>query len=110
MSCFQTISTTWVVGSQYASVNTCVHPYIENALNLLVEKSTTSHDVNDVNATVTGCMQLTDSDVLYNRGACIDQNAHVLDSYISFCIDVIVPRKQVKCHPRHKPCVTQELK
>ena len=34
----------------------------------------------------------------------------VINSYITFCIDVVVPKKQIKCYPNNKPWVTKDLK
>ena len=64
----------------------------------------------EVNKTLLGCMEATDFDVLYDENASIDYNVDVLNSYIAFCIDHIVPRKLVKCFPNNKPWVTKELK
>ena len=55
-------------------------------------------------------MEANDFDVLYDENASIDYNVDVLNSYIAFCIDHIVPKKLVKCFPNNKPWVTKELK
>jgi hypothetical protein len=64
----------------------------------------------EVNDTLQGCMECTDFDVLYDENGSIEQNVDVLNAYFSFCIDIIVPKKVVKCFPNNKPWVTKELK
>ena len=64
----------------------------------------------DVNETLLGCMECTDFDVLYDDDETIDHNVAVLNGYIQFCIDLVVPRKRVKCYPNNKPWVTKGLK
>ena len=64
----------------------------------------------DVNETLRGCMESTDFDVLFDSDESIDDNVDVLNSYMHFCIDLIVPKKIVKCFPNNKPWVTKELK
>ena len=60
--------------------------------------------------TFIGCMELTDWDVLFDPAVSVDENVDVLNSYILFCTDVIVPKKQVVCYSNNKPWVTKELK
>ena len=55
-------------------------------------------------------MECTDWDSLYDDHATIDESVDVINSYITFCIDVVVPKKQIKCYPNNKPRVTKDLK
>lgn len=34
----------------------------------------------------------------------------MVTSYISFCVDNIIPSKTVSIYPNNKPCITNELK
>ena len=64
----------------------------------------------NVNNTLLGCIECTDFDVLYDEDENVEQNVDVLNEYINFCIDMIVPKKVVKCFPNNKPWVTKDLK
>ena len=64
----------------------------------------------DVNDILQGCMECTDFDVLFDSSQSIDANVDVLNSYLHFCTDMIVPKKVVKCFPNNKPWVTKDLK
>lgn len=33
-----------------------------------------------------------------------------ISSYISFCVDLVIPRKKVVVYPNNKPRITKELK
>ena len=64
----------------------------------------------EVNNTLLGCIESTDFEVMYDGNSNIEQNVDVLNSYIDFCINNIVPKKVVRCFPNNKPWVTKELK
>jgi hypothetical protein len=55
-------------------------------------------------------MECTDFTVLFDENENIDHNVDVLNEYINFCIDLVVPKKIVKCFANNKPWVTKELK
>lgn len=40
----------------------------------------------------------------------IDKLTVSVCSYISFCKDTVIPKRQVKVYPNNKPCVTKALK
>ena len=63
-----------------------------------------------VNDTLLGCIECTDFDELYDANADVNQNVDVLNGYLNFCIDLVVPKKIVKCFANNKPWVTKELK
>ena len=64
----------------------------------------------EVNSTLLGCMECTDFDVLYNDDEDLDQNVEVLNDYLNFCVEVVVPKRVVKCFANNKPWVTKDLK
>ena len=64
----------------------------------------------DVNDTVLACIECTDFDALFDESASIDQNVDVLNCYLNFCVDMLVPSRIVKCFPNNKPWVTKDLK
>ena len=46
----------------------------------------------EVNNALLGCFETTDFNVLYDGNASIDYNVDVLNGFINFCIDMIVPK------------------
>ena len=64
----------------------------------------------EVNETLLACMECTNFDCLFDPSEHVDHNAEVFTDYINFCIDMIVPTKQVKCFGNNKPWVTKDLK
>ena len=64
----------------------------------------------DVNESLLACMECTDFEILFDDNCTIDQNVDVLNEYIHFCTDMIVPSRVVKCFPNNKPWVTKDLK
>ena len=64
----------------------------------------------NVNETLLGCMECTDFEVLYDANVNAEQNVDVLNEYLKFCVDLIVPKKVVRCYPNNKPWVTKDLK
>ena len=65
---------------------------------------------NDMNEKFLSCIECTDFDALFDSDASVDKNTDVLNSYLHFCMDMIIPKKIVKCFPNNKPWVTKELK
>ena len=57
-----------------------------------------------------GCLESTDFSVLYDENEPADYNVKVLNAYIIFCVDNIVPNKIVKCYGNNKPWITKDLK
>ena len=56
------------------------------------------------------CFECTDWNVLVDDTETIDRNVDVITSYINFCTDNIVCKKEVVCYPNNKPWVTKDLK
>ena len=57
-----------------------------------------------------GCFECTDWDMFYNGCANVNELADVISSYISFCVNRIIPTKQITIYPNNKPWVTKDLK
>ncbi|KAL8579300.1 hypothetical protein ACOMHN_010884 [Nucella lapillus] len=62
----------------------------------------------DAIETLDACFLCTNWDTLL-EGASLDENVDVVTSYIAFCINMIVPSKQVRSFPNNKPWVTKEV-
>lgn len=63
----------------------------------------------DVNCTLLGCMEAADFD-LYDSRASTDETVDVLNSYLHFCINNVVPTKTVRCFSNNKPWVRKKTK
>lgn len=46
----------------------------------------------------------------YDGNVSVDKNVNVFKSYLNFCVDMIIPKKIVKCSRNNKPLVTNKLK
>jgi len=57
-----------------------------------------------------GCFDCTVWDVFYDACESLDELTDVVSSYISFCVDTVIPTKQTVIFPNNKPWVTKELK
>ncbi len=57
-----------------------------------------------------GCFESTDWDSLLSTSNNINEQVDTVSSYISFCVDNIVPSKTVTIFPNNKPWITKELK
>ena len=42
-------------------------------------------------------------DNMYDMNCSIDDNVDVFNSYVNFCMDVVIPSKSVKMFPNNKP-------
>ncbi|KAL8596932.1 hypothetical protein ACOMHN_062302 [Nucella lapillus] len=62
----------------------------------------------DAIETLDACFLCTNWDTLL-EGASLDENVDVVTSYIAFCINMIVPSKQVRSFSNNKPWVTKEV-
>ncbi|CAI5695867.1 unnamed protein product [Oreochromis niloticus] len=60
--------------------------------------------------TLQGCVKATDWDSLLSPSDDIDEQVNTVTSYISFCVDNIMPSKTVSIYPNNKPWITKELK
>lgn len=60
--------------------------------------------------TLQGCFEATDWDSLLSTSDDIGEQVNKVTSYISFCVDNIIPSKTVSIYPNNKPCITKELK
>ena len=55
-----------------------------------------------------GCFHCTDWNVLL-EGASLDEQVDIITGYIKFCVDVVVPGKEVRSYPNNKPWITKEV-
>ena len=55
------------------------------------------------------CFDCTDRDVFFDAESSLVQVVDRVTSYINFCIDVLVPVKEVKIHPNNKPWITRDI-
>lgn len=60
--------------------------------------------------TLQGCFESTDWDSLLSPSDDINKQVDTVSSYISFCVDSIIPSKTVTIYPNNKPWITKELK
>lgn len=60
--------------------------------------------------TLQGCFEATDWDSLLSPSDDINEKVDTVTSYISFCVDNIIPSKTVTIYPNNKPWITKELK
>ncbi|KAJ8046274.1 hypothetical protein HOLleu_04895 [Holothuria leucospilota] len=40
----------------------------------------------------------------------IHELTNTINSYIGFCVDLVIPQETVKCYPNNKPWITKEIK
>ena len=57
-----------------------------------------------------GCFDCTDWTIFYDSTHDLNELVDAITSYISFCVDTIIPTKQITVFPNNKPWVTKELK
>ena len=57
-----------------------------------------------------GCYDCTDWSVFTESSQSLDEATEVVSDYINFCVDLVIPTKQVKIYPNTKPWETKELK
>ena len=57
-----------------------------------------------------GCFDCTDWDVFRNSCSSLDELTDVVTSYVSFCVDTVIPVKKCKVFPNNKPWVSMQLK
>ena len=54
-------------------------------------------------ARLQGCFDCTDWDVFRNSCSSLDELTDVVTSYVSFCVDTVIPVKKCKVFPNNKP-------
>ncbi len=64
----------------------------------------------DSTARLQGCFDCTDWDVFRNSCNSLDELTDVVTSYVSFCVDIVIPVKKCKVFPNNKPWVSKQLK
>lgn len=57
-----------------------------------------------------GCFECTNWCELYDEKCDINENVDVFTSYVQFCVNMLIPTKEVKQYPNNKPWVTKEIK
>ena len=55
-------------------------------------------------------MNCTDCGVFIKSSAHVYEATHVISGYITFCEELCIPVKQIKCFPNNKPWVDSEMK
>ena len=61
-------------------------------------------------AMLQACFETTDWPSLLDPRENVNSNLDIIDSYLNFCIDMIVPSKEVVIYPNNKPWVNKEVK
>ncbi|KAK0141137.1 hypothetical protein N1851_021878 [Merluccius polli] len=56
------------------------------------------------------CFECTDWDCFYDGCDYINDISDTISSYITFCVDLVIPTKKVVIYPNNKPWVTKKLK
>jgi hypothetical protein len=54
-----------------------------------------------------GCFECTDWNVFLDSAVNVHTAADVVSDYITFCEDMLVPKKEIKVFPNNKPWVTK---
>ncbi len=54
------------------------------------------------------CFDWTNWDI-FEEGS-LDERTTVLNDYINFCVELVIPTKEVKVYPNNKPYVTNNIK
>lgn len=57
-----------------------------------------------------GCLHKTNWDVFKDSCTNLDELTHTVVSYITFCEEMIIPRKTITLYPNNKPWVSKSLK
>jgi hypothetical protein len=57
-----------------------------------------------------GCYECTDWDMFIESSNSVDEATDVISSYITFCEDTIIEKKEVKIFPNNKPWISKSLK
>ncbi|XP_071948767.1 uncharacterized protein [Antedon mediterranea] len=57
-----------------------------------------------------GCFECTDWQVFYESSPNLNEMADVITSYVNYCVDSVIPKKEVVVFANNKPWVTKELK
>ena len=55
------------------------------------------------------CFDCADWDVFFDAESSLVEVVDRVTSYVNFCIDVLVPVKEVKIHPNNKPWITRDI-
>ena len=55
------------------------------------------------------CFDCADRDVFFDAESSLVEVVDRVTSYVNFCIDVLVPVKEVKIHPNNKPWITRDI-
>ena len=61
-------------------------------------------------ARLQGCFDCTNWDVFRDSCDSLDELTDVVTSYVSFCVDTVIPVKKSKVFPNNKPWVSKHLK
>jgi len=72
-------------------------------------KSVKSWDTDSIE-TLQGCFECTEWDAFFGDNPDPDEVTDVITCYINFCIDSIIPTKNITIYPNNKPWITKELK
>ena len=56
------------------------------------------------------CFDCTDWSVFLDEDTTLDETTDVISSYINFCVDTVLPTKEIKIYQNSKPWITKDLK
>ena len=57
-----------------------------------------------------GCFDYTDWQMFYDSSSDLNEFVDVISSYVTHCVDMLIPTKQITVFPNNKPWVTKDLK
>lgn len=64
----------------------------------------------DACETLKGCFECTDWSVFFDGDSDLDSISDKVTCYINYCVEAVIPCKQIKIFPNNKPWVTREVK
>ena len=64
----------------------------------------------DAIETLNACYDSTNWEVFLESSESLDEATEVISDYVNFCVDLVVPSKEVKIYPNSKPWESKELK
>ena len=57
-----------------------------------------------------GCFDWTDWQMFYDSTSDLNKLVRMISSYVAYCVDVLIPTKQITVFPNNQPWVTKDLK
>ena len=88
----------------------CLPTYVQVLKREKCEKLTIRKWNDECTTNLQGCLECTDWSVLCEEEGKINVNMDIFNSYFLFCLNMIVPCKEIILFPNNKPWVNKELK